>query len=46
MAQDVADRECGGEFRLVANTGAAAQQTVFHAHAHVLGGRSMAWPPG
>jgi len=33
-------------YRLVLNTGPAAQQTVFHAHLHVLGGRSMGWPPG
>ncbi len=33
-------------YRLVFNTGAAAHQTVFHAHLHVLGGRSMGWPPG
>jgi histidine triad (HIT) family protein len=33
-------------YRLVANTGSAAHQTVFHAHLHVLGGRSMGWPPG
>lgn len=33
-------------YRMVANTGPAAHQTVFHAHVHVLGGRSMAWPPG
>ena len=33
-------------YRLVYNTGAAAHQTVFHAHLHVLGGRSMGWPPG
>jgi len=33
-------------YRLVLNTGSAAQQTVFHAHLHVLGGRSMTWPPG
>ncbi len=46
VAQRVADQECGGEFRFVANTGAAAHQTVFHAHAHVLGGRSLTWPPG
>lgn len=46
MAQEIAERECGGEFRFVANTGAAAQQTVFHAHGHVLGGRPMTWPPG
>ncbi len=32
--------------RLVFNTGADAHQTVFHAHLHVLGGRSMTWPPG
>lgn len=33
-------------FRLVFNTGAAAGQSVFHVHAHVLGGRELAWPPG
>ena len=33
-------------YRLVANTGADARQTVFHAHIHVLGGRTMGWPPG
>jgi histidine triad (HIT) family protein len=34
------------EFRTVFNTGAQAGQTVFHVHAHVLGGRRMQWPPG
>ena len=33
-------------YRTVANTGAAAQQSVFHAHLHVLGGRDLTWPPG
>ncbi len=33
-------------YRMVANTGAAAQQSVFHAHLHVLGGRELTWPPG
>ena len=33
-------------YRMVLNTGAAAHQTVFHAHLHVLGGRPMTWPPG
>ena len=33
-------------YRLLFNTGSGAGQTVFHAHAHVLGGRGMSWPPG
>ena len=34
------------DYRVVFNTGAGAGQTVWHAHAHVLGGRPMTWPPG
>ena len=33
-------------YRTVINTNADAGQTVFHVHLHLLGGRSMAWPPG
>ena len=33
-------------FRLVANTGPDGGQTVPHLHIHLLGGRSMTWPPG
>ena len=33
-------------WRVVINNGAHAGQSVFHVHVHVLGGRSMAWPPG
>jgi histidine triad (HIT) family protein len=33
-------------YRIVFNTGRDAGQTVGHVHAHVLGGRRIAWPPG
>jgi len=47
LARQVAESEAvGAGYRLVCNNGAAAQQTVFHAHAHVLGGRPFTWPPG
>ena len=48
LAAEVADVEgvASDGYRLVANTGASAHQTVFHAHVHVLAGRSMGWPPG
>jgi histidine triad (HIT) family protein len=40
------DEGLGDGYRVVFNTGPQAGQTVFHAHAHVLGGRGMTWPPG
>ncbi|MFD6533112.1 histidine triad nucleotide-binding protein [Streptomyces sp. NPDC060184] len=40
------DKVDGNGYRVVFNTGAGAGQTVFHAHAHVLGGRGLQWPPG
>ncbi|MQA08853.1 MAG: HIT domain-containing protein [Pseudonocardiaceae bacterium] len=33
-------------YRLVFNTGRDANQTVFHVHCHMLGARTMTWPPG
>ena len=33
-------------FRTVFNTNRGAGQTVFHIHLHLIGGRSLAWPPG
>jgi histidine triad (HIT) family protein len=46
-ARVAADEGHAGEgYRAVINTGARAGQTVFHVHVHVLGGRTLAWPPG
>jgi histidine triad (HIT) family protein len=33
-------------YRLVINKGADAGESVPHLHIHVLGGRSLGWPPG
>ena len=33
-------------YRVVSNVGREGGQTVDHLHLHVLGGRSMGWPPG
>ncbi|MGL4743332.1 MAG: HIT domain-containing protein [Dermatophilaceae bacterium] len=46
VAASVAEAAGLPGYRLVANTGAAAHQSVFHAHLHVLGGRDLTWPPG
>jgi histidine triad (HIT) family protein len=48
FARDIAVGEglADDGYRLVINTNAGAGQTVFHIHAHVLGGRAMGWPPG
>lgn len=47
-AREVARSEGVAEagYRLVMNTGAAAGQSVQHVHLHVLGGRTLLWPPG
>lgn len=46
-ARVVAEKEgVGDAFRVVVNSGEGAQQTVFHLHLHVLGGRPFTWPPG
>ena len=40
-------KELGCEsYRIVNNCGEDGGQTVKHLHFHLLGGRSMAWPPG
>ncbi len=45
-AGEVAAAHGSDSYRVVFNTGSGAGQTVFHAHAHVLAGRGLQWPPG
>ena len=35
-----------GGYRLVINNGPDAGESVPHLHLHILGGRSLHWPPG
>jgi len=44
----VAEQEGVGSsgYRIVANAGPDAGQSVDHVHFHVLGGRKLTWPPG
>jgi histidine triad (HIT) family protein len=47
-AAELARREGVAEvgYRTVMNCNAGAGQSVFHVHLHLLGGRSLRWPPG
>lgn len=44
IARDEGIAESG--YRVVINTNLDGGQSVYHLHLHVLGGRSMSWPPG
>ena len=48
LAAEIARTEgiAEGGYRTVMNTGVDGGQTVFHLHLHLLGGRTMTWPPG
>lgn len=44
---EIASQEgLSGGYRVVTNVGSDAGQSVHHLHWHLLGGRTMAWPPG
>lgn len=45
-AARIASDEGLDDYRIVTNVGPGAGQSVLHLHLHLLGGRSMSWPPG
>lgn len=45
LANEIAQDEADGHFRLIFNTGSHAGQSVFHVHAHVLAGARLGWTP-
>ena len=40
------ERKIEQGYRTVLNVGPGAGQSVFHLHVHLIGGRSLGWPPG
>ncbi len=44
--KEIAHSQGFEDYRVVTNNGAGAQQSVFHLHFHIIGGRSLNWPPG
>jgi histidine triad (HIT) family protein len=45
-AQIARERSIEDGYRTVLNVGPRAGQSVFHLHVHLIGGRSLQWPPG
>jgi histidine triad (HIT) family protein len=45
-AQIARQRNIDQGYRTVVNVGPGAGQSVFHLHVHLLGGRTLTWPPG
>lgn len=48
LIQEVAEKEgiALSGYRVVANVGEDALNSVAHLHFHVIGGRRLSWPPG
>ena len=46
IAKVASDAGVGDGYRVVTNVGPDAGQSVFHVHFHVMGGRTLSWPPG
>ncbi len=46
MTQIAAEAGLQSGYRIVTNVGSDAGQSVHHLHFHLIGGRTMSWPPG
>ncbi len=46
VSAKIAQQQGLSSWRTVINNGAEAGQTVFHLHIHIIGGRTLNWPPG
>ncbi len=46
IPQIAAQEKLEGGYRVVVNNGKDGGQSVDHLHFHILGGRSLTWPPG
>jgi histidine triad (HIT) family protein len=46
IAEIARREELDNGYRVVTNIGTDGGQSVFHLHFHLLGKRSLAWPPG
>ena len=48
IAKNIAEEKGLSEdgYRLIFNCNENGGQTVYHIHLHLLGGRSLSWPPG
>lgn len=45
-AQIARQRSIEDGYRTVLNVGPRSGQSVFHLHVHLIGGRTLQWPPG
>ena len=46
VASEIGRKEMPHGFRIVINDGKDGLQSVYHLHLHLIGGKTLSWPPG
>merc|ERR1711907_622605 len=46
VASRIGEQECPNGFRIVCNNKGDGLQSVDHLHLHIIGGKTLSWPPG